>query len=182
MASDTILIDAFLDAAWAERGLSRNTLQSYRRDLLKLANWLNGEGCTLTAAARENLLGFLAGQMKQGLSPRSVARYLSGFRQFYRWQLRERRISEDPTALIDSPRLGRSLPKALSETDVERLLAAPDCSDLLGLRDRAMLELMYATGLRVSELTGAEVDGRGHEPGGGAGAGQGQQGAARAAG
>lgn len=153
MASDTILIDAFLDAAWAERGLSRNTLQSYRRDLLKLANWLNGEGCTLTAAARENLLGFLAGQMKQGLSPRSVARYLSGFRQFYRWQLRERRITEDPTALIDSPRLGRSLPKALSETDVERLLAAPDCSDLLGLRDRAMLELMYATGLRVSELT-----------------------------
>lgn len=157
MSQDTVLIDAFLDAAWAERGLSRNTLQSYRRDLLKLAGWLNGEACTLTSAAREHLLGFLADQMKQGLSPKSVARYLSGFRQFYRWQVRERHLAEDPTALIESPKLGRSLPKALSETDVERLLRAPDNSDLLGLRDRAMLELMYATGLRVSELTALKL-------------------------
>lgn len=155
--NDMLLIDAFLDAVWAERGLSRNTLQSYRRDLLKLAAWLEGRGRKLGPAAREDLLGFLADQMKQGRSPKSVARYLSGFRQFYRWQVRERRLGEDPTALIDSPKLGRSLPKALSEQDVERLLHAPDTSELLGLRDRAMLELMYATGLRVSELTALKL-------------------------
>ncbi len=151
--NDTALTDAFLDVAWAERGLSRNTLQSYRRDLLKLAAWLAGQGRTLSSAAREDLLGFLAGEMKQGRSPRSVARYLSCFRQFYRWQVRERQRSEDPTALIESPKLGRSLPKALSEESVEQLLAAPDISERIGLRDKAMLELMYATGLRVSELT-----------------------------
>lgn len=95
--------------------------------------------------------------MREGRSPRSVARYLSGFRQFYRWQVRERRLPEDPTALIDSPRLGRSLPKALGEEEVERLLRAPDTEDPLGLRDRAMLELMYATGLRVSELVGLQL-------------------------
>lgn len=155
--NDMLLIDAFLDAVWAERGLSQNTLKSYRRDLVKLAQWLEGHGHELGSAAREDLLGFLADQMKQGLSPKSVARYLSGFRQFYRWQVRERRLDEDPTALIDSPKLGRSLPKALSEQDVERLLNSPDTDELLGLRDRAMLELMYATGLRVSELTALKL-------------------------
>lgn len=147
-------IDAFLDAAWAERGLSGNTLQSYRRDLLKLAAALQKNGRDLLDAAREDILAFLAAEMRAGRSPRSLARYLSGYRQFYRWQVRQGRLAEDPTALIESPRLGRSLPKALTEEQVECLLAAPDTATPLGLRDRAMLELMYATGLRVSELTG----------------------------
>ncbi len=150
-------IDAFLDAAWAERGLSRNTLESYRRDLQKLAAFLRDRDRGLLRAGREDLLAFLGGEMRQGRSPRSVARYLSGFRQFYRWQVRERRMDKDPTALIESPKLGRSLPKSLGEEQVERLLAAPDVDDALGLRDRAMLELMYATGLRVSELVGLRL-------------------------
>lgn len=151
------VIDRFLDAAWAERGLGGNTLQAYRRDLLKLAAALEKSGRSLESARREDLLAFLAQQLQTGRSPRSVARYLSGFRQFYRWLVREGRLTEDPTALIESPRLGRGLPKALSEAQVEALLAAPDTGTAVGLRDRAMLELMYATGLRVSELTGLEL-------------------------
>lgn len=150
-------IDAFLDAAWAERGLSENTLKAYRRDLGKLSQFLNADGISIQDARREDLLSFLAREVQAGRSPRSLSRYLSGFRQFYRWLIRERMLEEDPTALIDSPKLGRSLPKALSEEEVERLMAAPDKDDPLGLRDRAMLELMYATGLRVSELTGLEL-------------------------
>jgi len=151
------LIDRFLDAAWAERGLGGNTLQAYRRDLLKLARALQSSGQRLESARREDLLAFLAQQLRAGRSPRSVARYLSGFRQFYRWLVREGRLAEDPTALIESPKLGRGLPKALPEAQVEALLAAPDCATAVGLRDRAMLELMYATGLRVSELTALEL-------------------------
>jgi integrase/recombinase XerD len=151
------VIDRFLDAAWAERGLGGNTLQAYRRDLLKLAAALEQSGRDLESARREDLLAYLAQQLQAGRSPRSVARYLSGFRQFYRWLVREGRLAEDPTALIESPRVGRSLPKALSEAQVEALLAAPDTGTAVGLRDRAMLELMYATGLRVSELTGLEL-------------------------
>ncbi|MEE4173239.1 MAG: site-specific tyrosine recombinase XerD [Xanthomonadales bacterium] len=152
--SDASHIEAFLDAIWAERGLSDNSLDSYRRDLKKLSAFLQARGTDLLSARREDLLAYLGLQMREGRSPRSVARYLSGFRQFYRWQVRERRMAEDPTALIDSPKLGRSLPKALTEAQVERLLEAPDTESALGLRDRAMLELMYATGLRVSELVG----------------------------
>ena len=96
----------------------------------------------------------LAAEVQGGKSPRSVARYLSAYRQFYRWLVREGTITSDPVALIESPKMGRGLPKALSEAQVESLLAAPDTGTLLGMRDRAMLELMYATGLRVSELVG----------------------------
>ena len=155
--SEAALIDAFLDAAWAERGLSENTLASYRRDLVKLTDALGHRGRRLEQAGREDLLAFLAAEMRRGRSPRTLARHLSGYRQFYRWLLREGRISEDPTALIESPKLGRGLPRALGESQVEALLAAPDTDRPLGLRDRAMLELMYATGLRVSELVGLEL-------------------------
>lgn len=150
-------VDAFLDALWAERGLSQNTLHGYRQDLLKLSAWLGERGVDLATARREHLLGFLASEVRAGRSPRSLARYLSGFRQHYRWLVREQRLTEDPTALIESPKLGRGLPRALSEEQVERLLQAPDTGAPLGLRDRAMLELMYATGLRVSELTGLNL-------------------------
>lgn len=151
------LLESFLDAVWAERGLSANTLQSYRYDLALLAAHLDHNDVTLQEASRENLLHFLATQVQAGRSPRSLSRYLSGFRQFYQWLLREGRIQKDPSALIESPKLGRGLPRALSEDQVVRLLEAPDVDTQLGLRDRTMLELMYATGLRVSELVGLEV-------------------------
>ena len=151
------LVDAFLDALWAERGLSANTLDGYRRDLVKLRGALAAAGVELEHARREELLEFLAREMRAGRSPRSISRYVSCFRQYYRWMVREGRLSEDPTALIETPKIGRSLPKALSERQVETLLAAPDTRTPLGLRDRAMLELMYATGLRVSELTGLQM-------------------------
>jgi len=154
---DERLIDQFLDAIWAERGLSRNTLQSYRYDLARLAAHQRAAGRDLPRASREDLLHFLAVQMRAGRNPRSLSRYLSGFRQYYRWLLREGRIQEDPTALIESPKLGRGLPKALSEQQVTGLLEAPPVDTPLGLRDRTMLELMYASGLRVSELVGLEL-------------------------
>ena len=156
-AKEDPLLESFLDAAWAERGLSQNTLQSYRYDLVLLAAHLERNGATLQEATRENLLHFLATQVQAGRSPRSLSRYLSGFRQLYQWLLREGRIQKDPSALIESPKLGRGLPKALSEEQVVGLLEAPDVETPLGLRDRTMLELMYATGLRVSELVGLEV-------------------------
>jgi integrase/recombinase XerD len=150
-------MEQFLDALWAERGLSRNTLQSYRYDLSQLAAHQRNRGRQLRSASREDLLLFLAAQMRAGRSPRSLSRYLSGFRQFYRWLLREGCIARDPTALIESPKLGRGLPKALNEQQVTGLLEAPAADTALGLRDRTMLELMYASGLRVSELVGLEV-------------------------
>lgn len=155
--SAVALVDAFLDAIWAERGLSRNTLDSYRYDLQGLAGRLAKRGLALEQAGRSDLLDALASGMQQGGSPRTVARRLSAFRQFYRWLVREGRKREDPTALIDAPRLGRPLPKVLSEAEVEALLAAPDTDTPLGVRDRAMLETMYAAGLRVSELVGLEA-------------------------
>ena len=151
------LLESFLDGAWAERGLSENTLKSYRYDLLQLGLHLEKRDQTLLHASREDILHFLATQVQDGRSPRSLSRYLSSFRQFYRWLLREGRIQKDPSAMIESPKLGRGLPKALSEQQVVGLLEAPDVDTLLGLRDRTMLELMYATGLRVSELVNLEV-------------------------
>jgi len=151
------LLDAFIDTLWAERGLSRNTLQGYRYDLGQLAAHQSSQGRSLVNASREDLLHFLATRLRAGRSPRSLSRYLSGFRQFYRWLLREGRIREDPTALIESPKMGRGLPKALSENQVSGLLEAPQVSTPLGLRDRTMLELMYASGLRVSELVALEL-------------------------
>jgi integrase/recombinase XerD len=150
------IIELFRDSVWAERGLSPNTLQGYRYDLLQLVAHQNERGQDLTSASREDLLHFLASLVQQGRSPRSLSRYLSGIRQFFRWLLREGRIQQDPSALIESPRLGRGLPKALSEQQVVELLEAPDVESPLGLRDRTMLEMMYASGLRVSELVGLE--------------------------
>lgn len=146
------LIDDFLDALWAERGLSVHTLNAYRHDLEGLARTLNQQGLGLLEARRENLLDYLSKRLAAGGSPRSSARILSTFRRFYQQMLRDALIVEDPTSGVPSPKLGRPLPDALSEADVERLLGAPVTSTSEGLRDRAMLELLYATGLRVSEL------------------------------
>lgn len=156
-ACESGLVDRFLDALWAERGLSRNSLASYRYDLLHLDKHLMARRQTLKTARREDLLHYLAAEIQGGRSPRTVSRRLSVFRQFFRWLQREGGVERDPCALIESPRLGRGLPKALSEEQVTALLEAPDPARALGLRDRAMLELMYATGLRVSELVALEL-------------------------
>jgi integrase/recombinase XerD len=151
------LIDTFLDALWMEKGLSANTLASYRRDLTAFAAWLHQADATLITADRACLLDYLSHGLKRGKSTRSAARLLSCLRGFYRYLLRQGRIAADPTLQIESPRSGRPLPKTLGETDVERLLAAPDVGTAIGLRDRAMLELLYACGLRVSELVTLEL-------------------------
>lgn len=155
---DQKLIEAFIDTLWVERGLSENTLSAYRVDLQGLATWLAGRGSSLLAAQRDELLDYLAFRVRQGARPRSTARFLSSMRQFYRQLVRQGRIDADPTARIDAPKLGRALPKSLTEAEVEALLAAPDTGDLLGLRDRTMLEILYATGLRVSELVHLTLD------------------------
>ena len=150
-------VERFLDSMWSERGLSENTLAAYRADLSGLTRWLEGESVDLMEAQREHLLAFLAWRVQQGARPRSTARQLSSIRRFYRHMLREGRLAEDPTTRIDMPKLGRPLPKSLSEGEVESLLRAPDVAEPLGIRDRAMLELLYATGLRVSELVSVRM-------------------------
>ena len=150
--ADTI-INTFLDALWMERGLSENTLAAYRNDLHGFAVWLTDTSRRdLVRVAKEDVLAYLTYRLQQQRSPRSTARFLSCIRRFYAYLLREKRIQQDPTALIEAPKLGRALPKTLSEKDVEALLQAPNVNTPLGLRDRTMLEVLYATGLRVSEL------------------------------
>lgn len=151
---DIALIERFSDALWLERGLSENTLSAYRSDLQSLADWLRRNDSSLQYVARHDLLAYLQQRVEGGAKPRSSARLLSSIRRFYRYLLREAVIAEDPSARIDAPKLGRPLPKTLTEGDVEQLLAAPDTSTAMGLRDRAMLEVLYASGLRVSELVG----------------------------
>jgi integrase/recombinase XerD len=147
------LIEQFLDAIWMERGLSENTLAAYRNDLTGYARWLTTQqNVDLVGVGRNQVQAYLAHRVTARASPRSTARLLSTLRRFYAWLRRENRISEDPTALIEAPKLGRPLPKTLTESEVEALLAAPDVESLLGLRDRTMLEVLYACGLRVSEL------------------------------
>lgn len=146
------LLDRYLDILWMEKGLSDNTLAAYRRDLETLAVWLESRGLDLETARGAHLGDYLAHRLQSKISARSTRRALSCIRGFYQYLIREKRIGEDPTALLDNPRLGRPLPKSLSEEDVERLLAAPAGDAPLALRDKAMLELLYATGLRVTEL------------------------------
>ena len=149
---DQRVIDQYLDGIWLEKGLSENTLSSYRRDLSLFAHWLNLRNGTLMTVDREALQDYLDWRQQERLKASSTARSISCLRGFYRYALRENWLDEDPTLRIDSPKRARPLPKSLSEADVEALLAAPDLSSNLGLRDRTMLELLYAAGLRVSEL------------------------------
>jgi integrase/recombinase XerD len=153
-AADTAdaTVSKFLDAVWMERGLSANTLAAYRADLTALARWLAERGTPIIKTTRADLLGFIAFRVEAGARPRSTARQLSSFRRFFRYFVREGVIKDDPTAQIAMPKIGRSLPKSLTEEEVESLLGAPAIADPLGHRDRTMLEVLYATGLRVSEL------------------------------
>ncbi len=146
------LVDRFLDAIWMERGLSKNTLGAYRADLMTLGRGLSEIDKTIEQANKSDLLDFIAKRVESGAKPRSTARQLSSFRRFFRYIMREGMRGSDPTADIEMPRIGRSLPKSLSEDEVDALLNAPNTDEPLGHRDRAMLELLYATGLRVSEL------------------------------
>jgi integrase/recombinase XerD len=145
-------VSRFLDAVWMERGLSSNTLAAYRADLVALSRWLSTRNVAIMHTTRADLLGFIAFRVESGARPRSTARQLSSFRRFFRYELREGKLKDDPTAQIAMPKIGRSLPKSLSEEEVESLLNAPLVTDPLGSRDRTMLEVLYATGLRVSEL------------------------------
>ena len=155
--ADQALIDAFLDALWLEKGLSENTLKSYRHDLEKLGGWVSGQGTTLLTLRRADMNTYLSYRMQRGLKARSTARCLSCVRAFYRYLLREKKIDVDPTLQVENPKLGRPLPDTLTEADVEKLLAAPDTSSPIGMRDRTMLEVLYACGLRVSELTNLKM-------------------------
>lgn len=150
--NDVALIESFLDTLWAEQGLSNNTLSAYRGDLERYSHWAQHNGVALPDAEQKDLQMFLGECVTAGVKPRTTARQLSSLRRFYRYLLRETIIKRDPSAEIESPRLGRTLPVSLNEKEVEDLLAAPDIATVLGLRDRAMLETLYASGLRVSEL------------------------------
>jgi integrase/recombinase XerD len=151
------LLDELIDRLWLEEGLSRNTLESYRRDLAQFAAWLERNGGKLLQQAEPGDLERYLGARFRVAQPRSISRLLASLRRLYRYALREGKVTADPTLQLASPKLPRSLPKSLSEDDVLALLNAPDTDQLLGLRDRAMLETLYATGLRVSELVNLKV-------------------------
>ncbi|HSH53521.1 MAG TPA: site-specific tyrosine recombinase XerD [Methylotenera sp.] len=149
-------LDIFIDHLWLEDGLSKNTLESYRLDLTTFALWLVKQGKQLISVDQADIQQYLAVRFPQS-KPRSIGRLIASLRRFYRYLLRENRIRKDPTLQIESPKLPRSLPKSLNEDEVVALLNAPNIADPVGLRDRAMLELLYACGLRVSELVGVKA-------------------------
>lgn len=157
---DEALIERFTDAIWLEDGLGEKTRAAYRSDLERLSRWLAERPgkLDLRSASRTDLLGWISAGLAEGSKTSTAARRLSGVRRFYRYLLREGLIGEDPTLRIDSPRLPRRLPDSLSEDDVEALLQAPDPEVPIELRDKAMLEILYGCGLRVSELVNLRVD------------------------
>lgn len=152
-------IARFCERTWAERGLSANTLTAYRTDLTHFAAWLAARGGSLVQARRDQIHAYLAARQTRGYSARSNARLTACLRHYYRDALRAGEVAVDPTLDLATPRLPRPLPKAPTESEVDALLAAPDTGTAEGLRDKAMLELLYATGLRVSELVGLAIDG-----------------------
>ncbi len=152
------LIDRFCDHLWLEDGLADLTLAAYRRDLKAFGAWLEKERKhDLDSVAPGDVEAYLAWRFAHRAQPRSAARYTSALKRFYRYLLRENLVAADPTLNLDSPKLPRALPKTLTESDVERLLDSADIDSPRGLRDRAMLETLYATGLRVSELVGLKL-------------------------
>jgi integrase/recombinase XerD len=161
--ADEAAIARFLDGLWIERGASKNTQAAYGSDLRLFARWLKTQGATLPAASDDHIKEYLrsrnitAAKSGEAFTPRTQARLLSSLRRFFRLQVREGLRADDPTALIAPPKLARGLPKILTAEHIEKLLGAPDVETSLGLRDRAMLELMYASGLRVSELVNLAI-------------------------
>lgn len=151
------LLEQWLDSLWLEKGLSENSLSNYRRDMTQFMQWLVQQGVEVTQVVRSHVYDYLAFQHTKGLSARTVSRHLSALRGFYLWLLDKQLITENPMAQIERPKLGRPLPATMTEAEVEALLAAPDISEPLGVRDKAMLEVLYATGLRVTELVGLHI-------------------------
>ena len=155
---DEDVLDEFCDALWLEDGLSRNTLDGYRRDLTKFELWLGKQhGRSLLTASHSDLLAYLAHRVAGRVKATTTSRQLSSLKRFYQHALRQGKIKADPSINIDAPKLPRGLPKTLTEADVEKLLAAPAIDETLGLRDRTMLETLYASGLRVSELVTLKI-------------------------
>jgi integrase/recombinase XerD len=150
-------ITAYLDAMWLERGLADNTLAAYRRDLAMTEGWLRERHATLLTATGADLFDYMSERFASGTSARTAARWLSSLRGFYRHALFNQQLTEDPSQALEHPKLGRALPGSLSMEEVESLLAVPDVDEPIGLRDRAMLELLYASGLRISELVNLEL-------------------------
>jgi integrase/recombinase XerD len=160
------LLEQFIDHLWMEHGLTENTLSAYRNDLAGFSCWLAADHNTsLTSVSTGDVQRYLANQFEQGYKGRSSARLLSTLRRFYAWLLRDRRIDQDPTRLLESPKAERPLPVSLNEEQVVDLLNAPDTGNDIGYRDRTMLELLYATGLRVSELVNLQQSQVSIEPG-----------------
>jgi len=152
-----VYLQSFLDSLWLESGLSKNTVEAYQRDLLAFAAWLSQDDITLSTATRDDILRYQGVRLRESRKARSEARLLSSLRRFYRYLCREEIRESDPTTQIESPRLGRPLPEGLTEQEVEKLLEQPDIEQNLGLRDRTML-VLYATGLRVSELVTLTIE------------------------
>ncbi len=150
-------VTAFLNYLWVEKGLAANTLAAYRRDLKKFATFAGKNGIALAGIGRDDIVDFLRGLYQQKLDSRSVARHLVTLRNFFRFALSEGAVKADPTLNLESPKLRKTLPSYLRVEEVERLLELPDLRTMLGVRDKALLELLYSTGLRVSELVGLRV-------------------------
>jgi integrase/recombinase XerD len=157
LASSTASIDAFIDAIWLEEGLAKNTLAAYRRDLTLYGKWLADHARSLDDTVEVDLQAYFSFRHTPGSKATSANRRLTVFKRYFRWALREGRIASDPTLKLQSAKQALRVPKTLTEAQVEALLAAPDTSNALGIRDRTMLELMYASGLRVSELVELKV-------------------------
>lgn len=164
-ANEQKLLEQFIDHLWMEYGLTENTLSAYRNDLAGFSAWLTANNNSLTSVSTSDVQLYLASKFEQGYKSRSSARLLSTLRRFYAWLLRDKRINQDPTRLLESPKAERPLPVSLNEEQVVNLLDAPDTGNDIGYRDRAMLELLYATGLRVSELVNLQQSQVSIEPG-----------------
>ena len=155
--SDRLVLDAFIDNIWIEKGLSKNTLESYRSDLEQFSNWLKTKDLSFSKTAKKDILSYLSFLFKSGLGSKTVARKLSSLKSFFRYLVFKSIIQIDPSNDIESPKLLKSIPKSISEKEIEKLLDAPDEKTDIGLRDKTMIETLYSCGLRISELTNLEL-------------------------
>lgn len=152
------IIDSYCDSVWVEKGLSKNTISSYMSDLLQLSKWLKKQNKDLNNCTESDLNSFLASKIDQGNSATSANRALSSIKGFYNWLVYNNYLSVNPSELLESPKIGRKLPVHISEEDVDKILNAPKLSNNKGVRDKTILELLYATGLRISELTNLKLN------------------------
>ena len=155
--SDRLVLDAFIDNIWIEKGLSKNTLESYRSDLEQFSNWLKTKDLNFSKTAKKDILSYLSFLFKSGLGSKTVARKLSSLKSFFRYLVFKSIIQVDPSNDIETPKLLKSIPKSISEKEIEKLLDAPDEKTDIGLRDKTMIETLYSCGLRISELTNLEL-------------------------